>query len=77
MKYFFNKKINFICSSQRVTFFLLDRYECFENKKLDENAGSPKCLYFPNGQNITTATAKNIMYINTIQYNTIQYNTMQ
>ena len=27
------EKINFICSSQRVIFFLLHRYECFKNKK--------------------------------------------
>ena len=32
-KSFFHKKINFICSNQRVIFFLLHRYECFENKK--------------------------------------------
>mgnify|MGYP001793617199 CR=1 FL=1 len=37
MKFFFREKINFICSSQRVIFFLLHRYECLENKKkLDE-----------------------------------------
>ena len=33
MKSFFHKKINFICSNQRVILFLLHRYECFENKK--------------------------------------------
>ena len=31
--FFFHEKINFISSSQRVIFFLLHRYECFENKK--------------------------------------------
>ena len=37
VKSFFHEKINFISSSQRVIFFLLHRYECFENKKkLDE-----------------------------------------
>ena len=33
VKSFFHKKINFICSSQRAIFFLLHRYECFENEK--------------------------------------------
>ena len=33
VKFFFHEKINFIYSSQRVIFFLLHRYECFENKK--------------------------------------------
>ena len=33
VKSFFREKINFICSNQRVFFFLLHRYECFENKK--------------------------------------------
>ena len=33
VKSFFQEKINFICSNQRVIFFLLRRYECFENKK--------------------------------------------
>ena len=33
VKSFFHQKINFICSSQRVIFFLLHRCECFENKK--------------------------------------------
>ena len=33
VKSFFHEKINFICSSQRVIFFILHRYECFENKK--------------------------------------------
>ena len=43
---FFHEKINFICSSQRVIFFLLHRYECFKNKtKLDKN-DLQKCLYF-------------------------------
>ena len=37
-------------------------------KKLDEN-DLQKCLYFANGQNITTATAKNVlMYINTEEF---------
>ena len=36
LKSFFHEKINFICSNQRVIFFLLHRYECFENKKKDE-----------------------------------------
>ena len=41
---FFNEKMNFICSSQRVIFFLLHRYECFENlkkngRKTKENKG--------------------------------------
>ena len=37
MKSFFHEKINFECSNQRVIFFLLHRYECFENKKkIDE-----------------------------------------
>ena len=41
VKSFFHEKINFICSSQRVIFFLLHRYECFENKKkLDEKQGN-------------------------------------
>ena len=29
----YEEKINFISSNQRVIFFLLHRYECFENKK--------------------------------------------
>ena len=33
VKFFFLEKINFICSNQHVIFFLLRRYECFENKK--------------------------------------------
>ena len=33
VKSFFHKKINFMSSNQRVIFFLLNRYECFENKK--------------------------------------------
>ena len=33
VKSFFHEKINFICSSQGVIFFLLHRYKCFENKK--------------------------------------------
>ena len=33
VKSFFHEKINFTCSSQRAIFFLLHRYECFENKK--------------------------------------------
>ena len=32
-EFFFHEKMNFISSSQRVIFFLLHRYECFENKK--------------------------------------------
>ena len=38
VKSFFHEKINFICSNHRVSFFLLHRYECFENKnkKLDK-----------------------------------------
>ena len=32
VKSFFHKKINFICSSQRVIFFLLHRYEWLEKK---------------------------------------------
>ena len=32
-KSLFNEKINFICSNQRINFFFLYRYECFENKK--------------------------------------------
>ena len=31
--FFFHEKINFICSNKRVIFFLLHRYECFENNK--------------------------------------------
>ena len=38
MKYIFHEKINFICSSQRVIFFLLHRYECFENKNYKVSA---------------------------------------
>ena len=33
VKSFFHEKINFICSNQRAIFFLLHKYECFENKK--------------------------------------------
>ena len=33
VKSFFHKKINFISSNHRVIFFLLHRYQCFENKK--------------------------------------------
>ena len=33
VKCFFREKINFLCSNQRVIFFLLHRHECFENKK--------------------------------------------
>ena len=36
VKFFFHENINFISSSQQVIFFLLHRYECFENKKMDE-----------------------------------------
>ena len=36
VKSFFHEKVNFICSNQRLIFFLLHRYECFEKKKLDE-----------------------------------------
>ena len=36
VKVFFHEKINFISSSQHVIFFILHRYECFENKKIDE-----------------------------------------
>ena len=32
VKSFFHEKINFICSSHGVIFFLLHRYECFKNK---------------------------------------------
>ena len=38
VKSFFHVKINFISSSQRVIFFLLHRYECFENKKNGQKA---------------------------------------
>ena len=31
VKPFFHEKINFIFSSQRIIFFLLHRYECFQN----------------------------------------------
>ena len=33
VKSFFHEKLNFVCSNQREIFFLLRRYECFENKK--------------------------------------------
>ena len=33
VKSFFQEKINFICLSQCVIFFLWHRYECFENNK--------------------------------------------
>ena len=32
VKFFFHEKINFICSSQHVIFFLLHRDECLEKK---------------------------------------------
>ena len=43
VKSFFHEKTNVICSNQRVIFFLLHRYECFENKKkTKKNKGKTK-----------------------------------
>ena len=41
LKSFFDK-IKFICSSQRATYFLLHRYECFENFTVSKILQCPK-----------------------------------
>ena len=44
VKSFFHEKINFICSNQRVIFFLLHRYECFKIKIKMKNKGMTSAI---------------------------------